>query len=52
MIKMISAVTGVEIWVADNRVDAYIQRGHKVVAPPAEAQPAKPKRKKTVRKKG
>lgn len=48
MTKMISAVTGVEIWVADDRVEAYLKRGNKL----AEPKPEKPKKRKTVKKKG
>lgn len=50
MIKMISAVTGVEIWVADDRVEAYLKRGNKLAEP--ESKPEKPKKRKTVKKKG
>lgn len=53
MIKMIDRFTGVEMWVADNRVEEYMAAGHKLAASdvvkPTEPEPAKPK--KVTRKK-
>ena len=51
MIKMVHAVTGVEMWVADDRVETFIKRGH-VVEAPQKADEEKPKRKKRTVKKG
>jgi hypothetical protein len=52
MIKMIDRFTGVEMWVADNRVEEYMAAGHKLAASdvvkPTEAEPVK---KKATRKK-
>lgn len=39
MIKMIDAIFNVEFWVADNRVEEYLKKGHKL------AEPEKPKKK-------
>lgn len=41
MIKMINAVTGVEMWVAEDRVQKYQEAGHKLAS---EEKPEKPKR--------
>lgn len=35
MIKLINALTGVEMWVADERKDEYLRAGHKL-APTCE----------------
>lgn len=35
-VKLINAVTGTEMWVADNRKDEYIAAGHKPAAIPEE----------------
>lgn len=60
-IKLINAVTGTEMWVADNRLDEYIAAGHRPAAAPEEMpteEPVKeepikeePKKKKTVSRK-
>ena len=36
MVKLINAVTGTEMWVADNRLDEYIAAGHMPAAVPEE----------------
>ncbi len=52
MTKMIDRVTGVSMWVADNRVEEYLAAGHKLAADlQPEPQEEKPKRKKTTAKK-
>lgn len=35
-VKLINAVTGTEMWVADNRLDEYIAAGHRPAAVPEE----------------
>lgn len=52
MVKLISRITGYEMWVADNRVDEYLAEGNEIavvvpVAPPLE----KPVTKKKATKK-
>lgn len=47
MTKMIDRYTGVEIWVADERVKEYEAAGHKLAAP---QKAEKPKRKTTKEK--
>lgn len=46
MIKMIDTIFNVEFWVADDRVEEYKKRGHKV------AEPEKPKKTVKVKKEG
>ena len=54
MIKLINRVTGTEMLIADNRLDEYLARGHKLVpvsdkpekATPAEMAAVRKKRKK------
>lgn len=49
---MIDRVTGVSMYVADNRVDEYLAAGHKLAADTPKADEEKPKRtKKTTAKK-
>lgn len=36
MVKLINALTGTEMWVADNRLDEYIAAGHMPAAVPEE----------------
>ena len=57
MVKMINAVLGVEMWVAEDRIEEYKAAGHKLAASkpiPADDKPAeqpKPKAKKESSKK-
>lgn len=54
MTKMIDRFTGVDMWVADNRVEEYKAAGHKLAAfdvvKPTEEKP-EPAKKKATRKK-
>lgn len=51
MIKLIDRVTGVEIFVADSKVEDYLAAGHKLAADAQPQEEAKtPKRKKTEKK--
>lgn len=53
MIKMIDRVTGVEMLVADERVEEYLAAGHKLAAdsqPNKQAEKPKRTRKSTVKK--
>lgn len=34
MIKLINRVTGTEMWVADDRLDEYLAKGHKLADKP------------------
>lgn len=34
MVKLISAITGAEMWVHEDRLEEYLERGHRMVAPP------------------
>ena len=43
MVKMINAHTGTVMWVHETRVEEYLQRGHKLAAPPPPPAP-KPRR--------
>ena len=49
MVKFYHAISGNEMWVAEDRVDEYKAAGHKLAA---EATPAKevPKKRKTTKK--
>lgn len=49
MVKMINALFGGEMWVAEDRVEEYLKAGHRLAEPPK----AKPKKtaKKTTKKK-
>lgn len=40
MIRMIDRFTGTEMWVAENRVDEYLNHGHSL-APTPEKKPVK-----------
>ena len=53
MIKMIDRFTGVEMWVADERVEEYKAAGHKLAASDTEKKPAEeaPKSKPKAKKK-
>lgn len=53
MTKMINATTGVEMWVADDRVQTYLERGHALASPPDKPKAEKPavKRKRKTSKK-
>lgn len=44
MIKMISAVTGAVMMVHEDRVEEYLERGHRMVPPPPPP-PKKPRKK-------
>ena len=55
MMKMINRITGTEMWIADNRLDEYLARGHQLAplpggrpekATPAEMAAVRKKRKK------
>ena len=48
MIEMIHAVTGVRMWVHESKVNAYLERGHKLA--PAPKQPTKKRPVKRVKK--
>ena len=50
MIKLINKLTGGEMWVADNRLDKYLEAGHKLASSTAE-EPKAPEAKKPVAKK-
>jgi hypothetical protein len=47
---MIDRVTGISMYVADNRVEEYLAAGHKLAADKPEADEEKPKRKRTTKK--
>ncbi|MBQ1459305.1 MAG: hypothetical protein II008_10335 [Oscillospiraceae bacterium] len=47
---MVNALTGSDMWVAEERVDEYLQRGHKLAVPPAPPVPDKPVRRPPKRK--
>ena len=47
MIKLINKLTGGDMWVADNRVDEYLEAGHKLASFPVD-EPKAPEAKKTV----
>lgn len=47
MTKLIDRFTGVEMWVADERVDKYLEAGHKLASDPKK--PTE-KVKKTIKK--
>lgn len=48
MRRLIDRVTGVEIFVADDRVEEYLEAGHTLPDPPPKAtEKPKPRRKKT-----
>lgn len=51
MIKLINKLTGGEMWVADYRVDKYLEAGHKLASLPVEEPKAPEVEKKTVAKK-
>ena len=51
MVEMVNAVTGTQMWVADDRVDEYKAAGHKLAAVSTEEKPAE-KPKKTATKRG
>lgn len=50
MVKMINALFGGEMWVAEDRVEEYLNAGHRLAEPP-KAKPAKKPAKKTTKKK-
>ena len=53
MHKLIDRNTGVEIFVADDRVEEYLEAGHTLPdAPPKAEDKPKPKRKKSSKKEG
>lgn len=37
MIKLINRISGGEMWVAEARLDEYLAAGHKLAAPPPDA---------------
>ncbi|MBR2697513.1 MAG: hypothetical protein IKE76_02900 [Clostridia bacterium] len=41
MVKMINAHTGTIMWVHEDRLDDYLERGHKMAPPPEIPKPAK-----------
>lgn len=47
---MIDRVTGISMYVADNRVEEYLAAGHKLAADKPETDEEKPKRKRTTKK--
>lgn len=51
MIKFINALTGTDMWVADDRVEEYKAAGHKPAVIPAEKPAKKEPAKKTSKKK-
>ena len=51
MIRMINAITGSTMWVAESRLDEYTAAGHKLAAPPAKPAPAEPVKRPPTRKK-
>lgn len=55
MIQLINGTTGTPMWVADNRVDEYLKRGHRLAPVPDSDKPEKPAKavpvKKSMRKK-
>lgn len=54
MVRMINALTGTDMWVAENRVDEYKAAGHKLAAEPeihTEAPKVEVKKKATTTKK-
>ena len=42
MIRMINRLTGGDMWVREDRVEAYIAAGHALAAPPKPEKPVKP----------
>jgi hypothetical protein len=53
MVKMINKAYGIEMWVADDRVEEYTAAGHKLAVVPSKeetTEPKKPKAKKTAKK--
>lgn len=50
MTKMIDRYTGVEMWVADERVGEYIAAGHKLAADSPAQSTDKPKRARKTKK--
>lgn len=50
MTKMINALTGSEMLVADNRVDEYIAAGHTLAVVPTDEKPKKEPKKATTKK--
>lgn len=51
MVKMIDRVTGVDMWVADERVEEYKAAGHSLAADVSAENPAeKPKRTRKAKK--
>ncbi len=52
MVKLINALTGSEMWVAELRLDEYLAAGHKLAVreKPTEPQKAPAKPKKTTKK--
>lgn len=50
MIKFVNAVTGGEMWVADDRKEEYLANGHKLAEKPKAEKPTKTTRKKAVKK--
>ena len=52
MIKMIHHTTGIEMWVPEDQMDKFLERGH-VLAPvpvPEKKAPKKPVKKRTTKK--
>ena len=46
MIRMVNRLTGGDMWVHEDRVEAYLAAGHSLAAPPAQEPEAKPKPKR------
>lgn len=51
MIKFINAITGSEMWVADDRIEEYKAAGHKLAVTPKTEKPAEKPKKKNIAKK-
>lgn len=52
MIEFTNAVTGTQMWVADDRVDEYKAAGHKPAASTTKEKPAEEKPKRAATKRG
>lgn len=52
MIKFINAITGGEMWVADDRVEEYKAAGHELAAEANDEPLPEPPKKRATKKKG
>lgn len=50
MIKLINRMTGTEMWVADERLEEYLAKGHTLASSPVVEEKPKPAPKKPARK--